>query len=187
MNNERKWRLMSNTKYRNQNMTTIPRVATRWQNTTSGPHSIFGKLNDVLYQKALSRPYLSTRRWFTYVHFGKLQSSFFMFFKVATFCFDDCFAHSWHSFDELQEVVTENGLPTILKEFPEMLTTCWPFCLHSEVQLTPNHLDWVQVWSPSLVRSQQAQLNSDLNAHLSSSCTGDVCILSATEWGPGPC
>ncbi|CAJ0945692.1 unnamed protein product [Ranitomeya imitator] len=32
------------------------------------------------------------------------------FFQVATFCFDDCFAHSWHSLDELQEVVTENGL-----------------------------------------------------------------------------
>ncbi|CAJ0954523.1 unnamed protein product [Ranitomeya imitator] len=31
------------------------------------------------------------------------------FFKVATFCFDDCFAHSWHSLDELQEVVTGNG------------------------------------------------------------------------------
>ncbi|CAJ0934187.1 unnamed protein product [Ranitomeya imitator] len=31
------------------------------------------------------------------------------FFKVATFCFDDCFAHSWHSLDELQDVVTRNG------------------------------------------------------------------------------
>ncbi|CAJ0951890.1 unnamed protein product [Ranitomeya imitator] len=31
------------------------------------------------------------------------------FFKVAIFCFDDCFAHSWHSLDELQEVVTRNG------------------------------------------------------------------------------
>ncbi|CAJ0938684.1 unnamed protein product [Ranitomeya imitator] len=30
-------------------------------------------------------------------------------FKVATFCFDDCFAHSWHSLDELQEEVTGNG------------------------------------------------------------------------------
>ncbi|CAJ0943608.1 unnamed protein product [Ranitomeya imitator] len=30
-------------------------------------------------------------------------------FKVATFCFDDCLAHSWHSLDELQEVVTGNG------------------------------------------------------------------------------
>ncbi|CAJ0935838.1 unnamed protein product [Ranitomeya imitator] len=64
------------------------------------------------------------------------------FFKVATFCFDDRFEHSWHSRDELQEVVTGNGLPTILKEFPEMLSTCWPFCLPSAIQLTPNHLDW---------------------------------------------
>ncbi|CAJ0960556.1 unnamed protein product, partial [Ranitomeya imitator] len=64
-----------------------------------------------------------------------------VYFKEATFCFDDCFAHSWHSLDELQEVVTGKGLPTILKEFPEMLSTCWPFCLHSEVQLTPNHQD----------------------------------------------
>ncbi|CAJ0945312.1 unnamed protein product [Ranitomeya imitator] len=31
------------------------------------------------------------------------------FIKVATFCFDDCFAHSWHSLDELQEVVIGNG------------------------------------------------------------------------------
>uniref|UniRef100_A0A3B4GYW5 Uncharacterized protein n=1 Tax=Pundamilia nyererei TaxID=303518 RepID=A0A3B4GYW5_9CICH len=26
-----------------------------------------------------------------------------------------------------------------------MLSTCWPFCLHSEVHLIPNHLDWVWV------------------------------------------
>ncbi|CAJ0929850.1 unnamed protein product [Ranitomeya imitator] len=75
------------------------------------------------------------------------QKRKFRFFKVATFCLDDCFANSWHSLDELQEVVTGNGLPTILKEFPEMLSTCWPFCLHSAVQLTPNHLDWVQAAS----------------------------------------
>ncbi|XP_069614402.1 RCC1 and BTB domain-containing protein 2 isoform X2 [Ranitomeya imitator] len=55
--------------------------------------------------------------------------------KEPPFCFD-CFVHSWHSLDELQVVVTGNGLPTILKEFPEMLSTCWPFCLHSAVQLT---------------------------------------------------
>ncbi|XP_066455133.1 RWD domain-containing protein 2B [Eleutherodactylus coqui] len=40
----------------------------------------------------------------------------------------------------------------------------------------------IVVRSPSLVRSQQAQLNSDLSAYLKSSCGGDVCILSATEW-----
>ncbi|KAM4699692.1 RWD domain-containing protein 2B [Discoglossus pictus] len=38
------------------------------------------------------------------------------------------------------------------------------------------------VRSPSLVRSQQTQLNMDLSTHLKSSYTGDVCILSATEW-----
>ncbi|KAG8450270.1 hypothetical protein GDO86_002791 [Hymenochirus boettgeri] len=36
--------------------------------------------------------------------------------------------------------------------------------------------------SPYLVRSQQAQLNLDLNNYLKNNCNGDVCILSATEW-----
>lgn len=34
---------------------------------------------------------------------------YFRFFKVATFCFDDSFAHSWHSLNQLHEVVTWNG------------------------------------------------------------------------------
>ncbi|CAJ0968220.1 unnamed protein product, partial [Ranitomeya imitator] len=63
----------------------------------------------------------------------KVKSRDGKFFKVATFCFDDSFAHSWHSLDELQEVVTGNGLPTILKEFPEMLST-WHTC---EVKTIP--------------------------------------------------
>ncbi|CAJ0947939.1 unnamed protein product [Ranitomeya imitator] len=33
------------------------------------------------------------------------------FFKVATFCFDDCFAHSWHSLDELQEKLNIKFVP----------------------------------------------------------------------------
>ncbi|XP_031751984.1 RWD domain-containing protein 2B isoform X1 [Xenopus tropicalis] len=40
----------------------------------------------------------------------------------------------------------------------------------------------ILVRSPSLVRSQQAQLNLDLSNYLKSNCSGDVCILSATEW-----
>ncbi|CAI9579345.1 unnamed protein product [Staurois parvus] len=36
--------------------------------------------------------------------------------------------------------------------------------------------------SPSLVRSQQTQLHSDLNTYLKTNCNGDVCILSAVEW-----
>ena len=58
------------------------------------------------------------------------------FFEIATLCF----VLSLH---ELHEVITWNGFPTVLKEFPEMLSTCWPFCLHSVVHLIPNHLDWV--------------------------------------------
>ncbi|XP_075053232.1 RWD domain-containing protein 2B [Mixophyes fleayi] len=46
----------------------------------------------------------------------------------------------------------------------------------------PNVPPEIVIRSPSLVRSQQAQLNSDLNAYLRSSCNGDACILSATEW-----
>ena len=31
------------------------------------------------------------------------------FFKVATLCLDDSFAHSWHSLNQLHEVVTWNA------------------------------------------------------------------------------
>ena len=34
---------------------------------------------------------------------------YFGFFKVATFCFDDRFAHSWHSLNQIHEAVTWNG------------------------------------------------------------------------------
>ena len=30
------------------------------------------------------------------------------FFKVATLCLDDNFAHSWHSINQLHEVITWN-------------------------------------------------------------------------------
>ena len=33
---------------------------------------------------------------------------YFMFFKVATFCFGDSFAHSWYSVSQIHEVVTAN-------------------------------------------------------------------------------
>ncbi|XP_030060146.1 RWD domain-containing protein 2B [Microcaecilia unicolor] len=38
------------------------------------------------------------------------------------------------------------------------------------------------VRSPSLIRTQQAELNADLCTYLKNTCSGDVCILSATEW-----
>ncbi|CAJ0964174.1 unnamed protein product [Ranitomeya imitator] len=47
------------------------------------------------------------------------------FFKVATFRFDDCFIHSWHSLDELQEVVTGNGFHfTVAKTIKRYKETC---------------------------------------------------------------
>ena len=53
---------------------------------------------------------------------------YFIFFKVTTLCLDDSFAHSWHSLNQLHEGVTWNAFPTVLKEFPHMLSTCWlPF------------------------------------------------------------
>ncbi|CAH2219321.1 RWD domain-containing 2B [Pelobates cultripes] len=40
----------------------------------------------------------------------------------------------------------------------------------------------IVVRSPSLIRSQQAQLNSDLSTYLHKGCSGDACLLTATEW-----
>ena len=34
---------------------------------------------------------------------------YFTLFKVATLCLDDSFAHSWHSLNQLHEVVTWNA------------------------------------------------------------------------------
>ena len=38
-----------------------------------------------------------------------------------------------------------------------MLSTCWLLFLHSEVQLIPNHLNWVEVgglWKPGHLMQQ---------------------------------
>ena len=51
-------------------------------------------MNDVVNKKVLNKP--------EYVLYVRL-------FKVATFCFDDRFAHSWLSLSQLHEVVTWNG------------------------------------------------------------------------------
>ena len=59
----------------------------------------------------------------------------FEILQIATICLDDIFAHSWHSLNQLHEVVTWNAFPTVLKEFPHMLSTCWMLFLHSAVQL----------------------------------------------------
>ncbi|XP_073503929.1 TBCC domain-containing protein 1 isoform X2 [Phyllobates terribilis] len=58
-----------------------------------------------VFQKSMDQRQQKVLMWQKAVKEAKLSR----FFKVATFCFDDCFAHSWHSLDELQEVVTGDG------------------------------------------------------------------------------
>ena len=36
-------------------------------------------------------------------------------------------------------------IPTVLKEFPHMLSTCWLLFLHSAVRLIPNYLNLFEV------------------------------------------
>ncbi|XP_069492470.1 RWD domain-containing protein 2B [Ambystoma mexicanum] len=40
----------------------------------------------------------------------------------------------------------------------------------------------ITIRAPSLTRAQQAQLNTDLEIYLKDNCSGEVCVLSATEW-----
>ena len=47
----------------------------------------------------------------------QIQIFIFRFFKVATLCLDDCFAHSWHSLNHLHLECFSNGL--------EGVPTCW--------------------------------------------------------------
>ena len=56
-----------------------------------------------------------------------------------------------HTLGILSTSFTLNAFPTVLKEFPHMLSTCWLLLLHAAVQLIPNHLNWVEVrwlWRP---------------------------------------
>ncbi|CAJ0954683.1 unnamed protein product [Ranitomeya imitator] len=76
-----------------------------------GPSFIFQQDNDPKHTSRLCKGYLTKKesdgvlRQMTWppVTRAELNRDGLGFFKVATFCFDDCFAHSWHSLDELQE------------------------------------------------------------------------------------
>jgi hypothetical protein len=59
-----------------------------------------------------------------------------------------------HTLGILSTSFTWNAFPTVLKEFPHMLSTCWLLFLHSAVQLIANHLNWVEdrlLWRPGHV------------------------------------
>lgn len=73
--------------------------------------------------------------------------SYFTFLKVPTFCFNGSFAHSWHSLNQLQELATRNGFPTVLKEFPritEHVLVAFPsLCSSILIKHIPNCINWV--------------------------------------------
>ena len=64
-----------------------------------------------------------------------------------TYSFQQPFAlmTALHSLGILSTSFISNAFPTVLKEFPHILSTCWLLFLHSAVQLIPNHLNWVEV------------------------------------------
>jgi hypothetical protein len=56
-----------------------------------------------------------------------------------------------HTLGILSTSFTWNAFPTVLKEFPHMMSTCWLLFLHSAVKLIQNQLNWVEVgwlWRP---------------------------------------
>ena len=56
-----------------------------------------------------------------------------------------------HTLRILSTSFMRNAFPTVLKEFPHILSTCLVLFLHSAVQLISNHLNWVEVgglWRP---------------------------------------
>ncbi|XP_043927323.1 RWD domain-containing protein 2B [Protopterus annectens] len=46
----------------------------------------------------------------------------------------------------------------------------------------PKVLPEISIRSTSLCRSQQVQMNADLNTYLKENCIGEVCVFSAAEW-----
>lgn len=56
--------------------------------------------------------------------------------------------------------IVHYSFPTILKEFSEVITSCWPLCFHSAVQLTPKRLSGVQVQLSVEARPSAAALHS---------------------------
>ena len=64
-----------------------------------------------------------------------------------------------HTLGILLASFTWNAFPTVLKEFPHMLSTCWLIFLQSAVQLIPKHLNWVEVRVIVEARSSDAALH----------------------------
>ena len=72
------------------------------------------------------------------------QSKIYFIFEIA-------FMIASHTLGILSTSFTWNDFPTILKEFPHILSTCWLLFLHCAVRLIPNHLNLDEVgglWRP---------------------------------------
>ena len=70
---------------------------------------------------------------------------YFWFFKNKLFTL----MTALHTLGILSTRFTWNAFPTVLKEFPPILSTCWLIFLHSTVPLFPTHTSWRCVGSLS--------------------------------------
>ncbi|XP_069835634.1 transmembrane protein 26-like [Dendropsophus ebraccatus] len=75
-----------------------------------------------------------------------------MFFKVATFCLDYCFAHSWHSLDELQE-----GMQ-IVQALKAICESAWTLRLHQSFHILLIIGKWLMPLGVGVTRDQLSQL-----------------------------
>lgn len=51
----------------------------------------------------------------------------------------------WHYYHHLPDVATRKASPTVLKGFPEVLSTCWLLCSYFSIKLIPDQLYRMQV------------------------------------------
>ena len=73
--------------------------------------------------------------------------SYFRYFKEPPYAL----MTALHSLGIFSTSFAWNAFPTVLKEFPHMLSICWLLCLHSALRLIPNLLNLVTfggLWRP---------------------------------------
>ena len=83
-----------------------------------------------------------------------------------------------HTLGILSTSFTWIYFPTVLKEFPHMLSTCWLLFLYLAVQLIPNNLNWVEfgwLWRPGHVMQQSITLLLGKIAHKQPGGVSDYC------------
>ena len=74
---------------------------------------------------------------------AKQMQIYFRFFKVATLCLDDSFAHSWHSLNQLHMECFTNSLEEVVT-YAEHLLTAFP-SLCGPTHPKPSQLGWGRV------------------------------------------